>query len=424
MRNALKYLQLQATLEALGVRIVTAQHSFGEGPSARLLEHLMASLAEMESAENARRTRNGMRSAALRGSCPASVAPLGYKFQAEGSSATAAHGGVALKRHLVPDELEAPTIRELFATYSKLGAVATAATLNGRHLILRGAEWTRERVLRVLSDTVYVGEFVWGRKSDQPVVVNTAPIVSRAIFDLAQRERSRRDPKRGAGRRAASPLLLGSGIVRCGACGGAFQLQTSGKRKANGDRHEYLQCARARRAGVDACLGRPIPVAQLDALIVEHVAEALLADHRVRAMLTALVAQDGPLAAQSAQERKRCQREVADLERAQAGLLRAVETQALPLDLIAARLREVRSRLEPARRSLANAEALRRRTSGPTEPAELERFCEAVKVRLIADRSLAGALIRAHIERLVVERDGRISIVPRVQHRDKNPSRS
>lgn len=401
MRDLLKYMLLKRELGELGVRILAVQHAFDDDPMGRLLEQFVAGVAEMESTENARRTRNGMRSAAIRGSCPAAIAPLGYKLQ------TAADG----RRVLVIDEGEAPTIRELFAVYSRRGAVGTAAELNGRRLHLRGTGWSRERVLRVLADRTYVGEFVWGRRGRAPVVLSVEPIIGQDAYLRAEEERARRDPVRNPGRAGSSPLLLGGGIVRCGLCGSSFELQTSGKPTVDGSRREYMQCRRARRSGVESCRGRPLPVALFNAALTEAVVDAVCAPERCAKMLAEVGGREGPLARQASEEGKRREREARELERAQENLLRAVETGALPLAIVTARLRDLCERVGAAQAAAAQAETLNK-SLDLADTAVVERFRQAVINRLRADHHGVRALIHGLIGRIVVNSDS-VEMVPK-----------
>lgn len=406
MRDALKFLLLRRRLSELGVRIIATQHNFGDDPVGRLLEQFMAGVAEMESAENARRTRSGMRSAALRGSCPAAVAPLGYRVAVtEG------------KRTLVPDEGEATTIRLAFEMYSRRGAVQTATELNARRLQLREAPWTRERVLRVIADTAYVGRFVWGRNAAEPVVLPVEPIVSSEIFTLVQRERARRDPVRGSARQGASPLLLGGGLTRCGHCGAAFQLQTSGKKAPDGRRREYMQCSRARRSGVAACKSRPISVPKLDALVTEALVSAMCSPERCQTMLEALLANDGPVAKQLAAEAVRREREIQQLERAKSNLVRAVE-EGTSVSALGDRLKDVCARLAAAQ-AAAQQPQLSRRSGALTDPTFLEAFRISVARRLRADRETCRALLRGLVEAVVVDAE-RIRILAKADEQRRS----
>jgi hypothetical protein len=108
-------------------------------------------------------------------------------------------------------------LREAFRQYlAGSGAKATAISLNQRGLLYRGQRWTRDLVLKVISDPCAVGRYYWGRVDSRDrrvrpesewVPVAVERIVDGELFRMVQELRERRDPGRSAGRLPSSRLL-------------------------------------------------------------------------------------------------------------------------------------------------------------------------------------------------------------------------
>jgi Recombinase len=132
------------------------------------------------------------------------------------------------KNTLVIEPAEAELVREMFRQYlAGSGAKSTARNMNQRGLLYRKHLWTRDLVLRVISDPGVIGTYNWGRldssgKCIRPesewIPMAVERIVDDEIFQMVQELRSRRDPGRNSGRLPSSPLFL-AGLLRCSRCG-------------------------------------------------------------------------------------------------------------------------------------------------------------------------------------------------------------
>lgn len=103
------------------------------------------------------RTRAGMSENARQGFFNGSKAPFGFRVE----KVTTPAGS---KNKLVVDSGEADLVREVFRQYlAGSGAKSTAIGLNRRGLRYRSQRWSRDLVLKVISDTCADGRYYWGR---------------------------------------------------------------------------------------------------------------------------------------------------------------------------------------------------------------------------------------------------------------------
>ena len=148
----------------------------------------------------------------------------------------------------------------------ELGSKQIAAHFNARGPSLRGSAWTRTRVHNMLSDTAYMGEYVFNKKQirtrntkpeSEWVRVALEPIVAPEVFHAVKARRNLRAPKVTPARIVNSPTLL-TGLLRCANCGAGMTLATgkSGEvpllQVQHADWKEHRRVHHARRAGAQA----------------------------------------------------------------------------------------------------------------------------------------------------------------------------
>ena len=132
------------TLESVTERVDT------DTASGKMFFNTVASFAEFESAQIGERTRNAMSSKVgeirLGGQ-----APLGYKF---------------LDKKLVVDDVTAKVVKKIFTSYLRhKNLTKVASYLNKQQVCTaRGKQWTHEQVKQIISNPVYLGQTVWGRR--------------------------------------------------------------------------------------------------------------------------------------------------------------------------------------------------------------------------------------------------------------------
>jgi len=110
-----------------------------------------------------------------------------------------------------------------------------------------GEVWSETTVLRILTNTAYVGEHYFWRESkpitpesikEEWIPVEFPAIVDRDLFEKAQEKR--KNARGGFNRKKPRPLLAGR--IRCGLCGHAYGVCVNGKKdayKCNGRLKKY-----------------------------------------------------------------------------------------------------------------------------------------------------------------------------------------
>lgn len=277
-RDATEARVVKAKLAKVGARVVSVCQDLHDDPIGKLMEGFFECIDQYESQINGLRTAAAMREAVRQGFFPGSLPPYGFE-----SRPVELRPGVV--RHLpVPNDKEADIVREIFRLYvADNGTKAVARSLNRRGARYRtGALWDKKRVMAVLDQSAVAGVYRWGRHVNRPssrktqevIELKVPPLVDPEVFRLVQQLRAARDPKKKPGR-GASPAHVLSGLVRCGRCGAAYQLETSGKRMDDGVyRYSYYNCRSFCRGGKELCAGHRVPTAVLDAAVLEHIAAA------------------------------------------------------------------------------------------------------------------------------------------------------
>lgn len=230
-----------------------------------------------------------MREAVRQGYFPGAGTPFGFT-----TKKTEIRPNV-FRSMLVRDENEAATVRRLFQLYvAGNGAKSVAKSLNARGCFYRrGSPWSKDLVLHVLDEPAVAGTYFWGRWSAKRkkwrneaewLPLRVEAIVETSLYELALKLRRNREPTRNPGRPASKENVL-AGLIRCGKCGASYQLETSGKR-VNGDSYQYryYNCRTFCRVGSGACSGGRIPTVELDAVVLEHIANLVCAPERCDAL--------------------------------------------------------------------------------------------------------------------------------------------
>ncbi|MBK9000885.1 MAG: recombinase family protein [Myxococcales bacterium] len=415
MRDAAKARVRKEQLRRQGVRVVSVQQPVEDDATGRFVEGMFELIDQLESEQIGRRTRAGMRQNAVNGYWNGSAPPFGYRV------VTVPGPGGKAKRKLQVEPSEAELVGRVFALYlANNGAVEVAKQLNASGARYRGKLWDRDKVLRVISNPAAVGRVPWGRRDpttgsplsdDKVAFVEVEPIIDQELFDLAQLERSKRDPEKNPGRAASSPLLL-AGLVRCGQCGARYELQTAGKTRPDGSRYAYYQCCAARRSGVgSACDGHPVPVEELDRAVIESLARQLFDQRRCRVIIEELVEREGLLRHRAARERRRWETEARSLETRRAKLLEVIETGELPAGLVATRLGDVATALADARAKLRQVAVIHETPPQLNAPDTLARFESLMREALVADVGVSRAYLHALVARIVVRQGGGAEVV-------------
>jgi len=225
-RNLEDHAMVRAMLRKHSVKLVSVSESLEDSASGKLVEGILASMAEFYSANLAQEIKKGLLQKVQEGGWP-TIAPLGYRnvrMDTEGRR------GESL---LVADEEAAPLVRKAFELY------ATGEwTLNSLHEEMtrlglrnrRGGILSKSKLAELLKNRAYIGKVVfrgveYEGKHDL--------IVPRPLFDRVQDVFSEHDYAGVRIRRQGHYLR---GVLYCGGCG---QRLSSLVKK---ERYEYFYC--------------------------------------------------------------------------------------------------------------------------------------------------------------------------------------
>lgn len=244
-RNVGVHHEIRNTMLAFGTTLRSATEALDNSPSGKLIESLIASVAQFENDVKAQRTVEGMKEANRRGRWTW-TAPLGYL-----------NGRNRSDRSLIPDADRCELIRKAFelvavgdrSTNDVLRTV-TALGLRSR----KGATLTAQTFGALLKNPAYAGRLratAWGQEHRG----DWEPLVDESLFRQVQSRVSH--PKKSR-RRPAHPDFPLRRFVSCGRC--ERPLTGSHSRGRTG-RYPYYHCAKCNRVRT--------PKSQLEASFTE-----------------------------------------------------------------------------------------------------------------------------------------------------------
>lgn len=279
-------------LRKAGVKLISITQITSDDSAGEMARRMFGLFDEYQSKEIAKHTLRGMRENARQGFFNGARPPYGYR--SEVAEVRGSRGRE--KKRLVPDPAEAEVVRLIYRLYlqgldgRELGMKGIAGHLDARGLLMRGRAWRIQKVQRVLSDPTYRGEHLFNRTSwkdgqakpaSEWVRVAVEPLVTEAQFEEAQRKRHSLQLGK-APVAALSPTLL-TGLLKCGHCGAGMTLATG-----KSGRYRYYKCTTRMSKGAKHCDSRNVPMAELDRLVVDALAEKVLQPERIRALVAEL----------------------------------------------------------------------------------------------------------------------------------------
>jgi len=388
-----------------GVRLVSITQDLGEDPMSVMMRQIMALFDEYQSKENAKHTLRAMRENARQGFWNGSRPPFGYRVVA------AEQRGARTKKKLEVDPIQEEHVRLMFrlarigdGDRGPLGTRLIADYLNTRGIrTSQGGRWGLGAVHQILTRTTYVGEhrfnvYSWRKKEDKPddevVTMEVPAILTREEFDHVQELMRSRASQLKAPRFVSGTTVLG-GICFCADCGGAMTLRTSGKKES----YRYYTCCTKARQGQTGCKGRSIPTDRLEAIVVEHIEERLLAPERIVELLSGVLDRRASQADQFRDHIAKLRRQAADADAKLTRLYDAIESGLADTgdENLKTRLKELRMVRDSAKTDADRAEARASDRSADLTPEIVKRFAGEAKRRLRTD---AGDYRRHHLQAL------------------------
>lgn len=408
-RSTLRLLQTVSDFQDYGVALVSLTEKLDlTTPQGRAFFQILASFAELESANTGLRVRDAMRHRATGGSPSAGPPPDGYRRE-EG--------------RFVIDEERAPIIREAFRLYQEGRSLrATCDALNAQGALSRnGSPWRIDALRKILENPAHLGASVYGRYTFRRTGTGTRkkialprsewiwvddahePIIDRATFESVQDKLQERSkiPARRLETMEKSPW---SGLLRCPMCGFCYDYNTNTQKgRKDGSPLSYLRCSSYGRAGRAACrYGTMVYEASLERYGVPAL-DAALREHFKEAAAKAKPPQ-GRRLKRAPSRRERIEALEASIKR-EADIYRA---GAQSLEVMSANVKELRSKLESIQGEPEQAD-----TIALAPPMPRTSLTELWSKATILDR---GDLLRKILERIDVFPD-RCEAIPRPEFR-------
>jgi site-specific DNA recombinase len=401
-RNRANSGAMKALLRRRGVRVLAIYQATTDDPMGQFVDGIFELVDQYESDVNGMRTSAAMRKNAELGFHNGSKAP--YGFTAEAIEVRPGQ----IKRRLVPNPQEVATHNEVVRQYiAKQGAKGAARDLNQRGYRYRDDKlWTKDLVLKVIEETAAVGTYAWGKGTPEPIQQKVEPIIDRELFEMAQRVRQLRDPKKNPGRTPSSPLLL-AGLVVCGhpGCGASYQLETSGKTADTGVYdYRYYNCRNHLRIGKEKCSGFRIRAEVLEKAVLEHLADRLFTVERCTQIVQDMVEETGMLRQKTAEHRRQLQKELEAIEKRVSKWQDAFESgDKMATALGADRVVELKAMRDELQQQLRKVVLLRPPPPNLYTEARIQTFRDSIRsIFLSGDNALTKNYLRFLVDKIIV----------------------
>lgn len=217
-------------------------------------------------------TKRSMIKAAREGYFMGGRVPFGYE-------AVPAEDG--RRQRLQPLVHEATIVQMIFRhALEDEGAYGIALGLNQQGVTMRGKKWSKNSVLYLLKNEVYMGRVIYNRfdrktKAQRPeekwIRVQAHPaLVGEGEFGQVQAALGRRTPTKGQTPHTAQHVF--AGLLRCGQCGSSLQM-TNGTGRGRKLYHYYA--CRAHNQG-QPCTFKPIPADAFDKRMLDDLLDKVL----------------------------------------------------------------------------------------------------------------------------------------------------
>ena len=140
--------------------------------SGKMVARLLTTVSQNEIERTSERTKVGLAGAIKEGHIPAR-APLGYKH---------------IDKKLVPDSLTKDIVVRIYNLYFEGKSYYNIATIFNEKKVLGKTNWCDTGILRIISNEVYKGDYVHGKRTNHPIYYKDVvePIVSKELWENCQ----------------------------------------------------------------------------------------------------------------------------------------------------------------------------------------------------------------------------------------------
>lgn len=140
--------------------------------SGKMVARLLTTVSQNEIERTSERTKVGLAGAIKEGHIPAR-APLGYKH---------------IDKKLVPDPLTKDIVIRIYNLYFEGKSYYNIATIFNEEQVLGKTNWKDTGILRIISNEVYKGDYVHGKRTNHPTLYKDVvePIISKEMWEKCQ----------------------------------------------------------------------------------------------------------------------------------------------------------------------------------------------------------------------------------------------
>ncbi len=408
-RDAIQFGVYERKLKKNKVNVISITQLTTDDSAGEMMRRIISTFDEYNSKENSKHTSRAMKENARQGFFNGSKPPFGYMAVATETSGS--HG--RKKKKLQINEAEAGIVKMVYDLYVNgyqgkvLGIKEIAKHLNDKGLLMRGNVWGIQKVHKLLSDTLYMGDYYFNvidsktqqkRPPTEWVKTSIPVIIDAASFELVRRKRELRAPAKTPPRITSSPTLL-TGLIKCGECGGSMTLVTG-----KSGRYKYYKCTTRQNKGNDACASGNLSMEKTDQQVLNRLADQVFTPSRVQNMMVAL-RKRMKTSKDTQQERvNQLNKQVKLIEERQGRLYEAIETGTIELDeTVQRRAQQNKSAREALLIELAGVRRDHSLSIDQLKSSQVEAFAKTLRSKLLAkDSTLAKSYLNLLVDEIVV----------------------
>ena len=410
-RDGIEFGVYERKLAKNKVKVISITQPTSDDAGGEMMRRIINLFDEHQSKEISKHVSRCMKENARQGYFNGSKPPFGY--QAIVTDIAGSRG--RHKKKLAINEAEAGIVRQMYDWYLHglegrvLGCKEIVKHLTSKGLLMRGSAWSTQKVHKLLSDSLYMGEHFTNirdskantnRPPEEWIKATVPAIIDAATFERVRAKREARAPNKTPPRRVSSPTLL-TGLLKCGICGHAMTLATGKSGK-----YRYYKCASRHNQGNHACTSGNLPMEKLDSLVMEQLADKIFAPERLQVMMTELRKRIKSSKGGHQERINEINRQIKKVEERQQRLLDAIETGTIELDETTQRRAQ---QLKAGREALfIELASVRRDTSLPAveylKASQVDIFGKVLREKLLAKGSpLAKSYLNVLVDEIVVE---------------------
>ena len=138
----------------------------------KMVARLLITVSQNEIERTSERTKVGMSGAIKEGHIPG-LCPIGYK---------------RVDKKLVPDPLTKDIVIRIYNLYFEGNSYSTIANILNNEKVLGKTNWRDVRILKIISNEIYKGDYVSGKSVNNPVYYENVvePLISKELWDNCQ----------------------------------------------------------------------------------------------------------------------------------------------------------------------------------------------------------------------------------------------